>query len=269
MAIVNQSKTIVGIFPSVQDAQRAAHDLENAGISRSDISVVASKNVVGFDNLNESNSSKSSSKSGKTSDVVADAGIGAAIGGVGGLLLSAAGMMTLPVIGPVLAAGPIVAALTGAGVGAAAGGLIAALTEAGIPEEDAEHYAEGIRRGDVLVSVHARPGEAQRIGDIMDGAGAVDVDSRLQDWKQKGWTGYSPTAQPYSAEELRSQRSSYGENSTMGTSGMASTMGHRTRETLDRAESSMKRGVTETEAALRDAGNTGNRRAARIYDRPL
>jgi hypothetical protein len=265
MAIAKQSKTIVGIFSSVQDAQRAAHDLENAGISRSDISVVASKNVVGFDNLNESSTSTSS----KTSDVVADAGIGAAIGGVGGLLLSAAGMMTLPVIGPVLAAGPIVAALTGAGVGAAAGGLIAALTEAGIPEEDAEHYAEGIRRGDVLVSVHARPGEAQRISDIMDSAGAVDVDSRLKDWKQEGWTGYSPASRPYSADEIKRQRSSYGENSTMGTSGMAGTMGHRTQETLNRAESSMKRGVTETEAALRDAGNTGNRRAARIYDRPI
>ena len=79
----------------------------------------------------------------KASDVVADAGIGAAIGGVGGLLLSAAGALTIPVIGPILAAGPIAAALTGAGIGAAAGGLIGALTESGVPEEDAEILCRG------------------------------------------------------------------------------------------------------------------------------
>ena len=144
MAIANQTKTIVGVFNSVQDANAAVSELETQGISRDDISVVANKNATGYDTMDDRD---------KASDVIADAGIGAAIGGVGGLLLSAAGALTIPVIGPILAAGPIAAALTGAGIGAAAGGLIGALTESGIPEEDAKYYAEGVRRGDVLVTV--------------------------------------------------------------------------------------------------------------------
>src|SRR6476646_1547308 len=124
MALTNQTKTIVGVFNSVQDANATVHDLEAQGISRDEISVVANKNASGYETMDERD---------KTSDVVADAGIGAAIGGVGGLLLSAAGALTIPVVGPILAAGPIAAALTGAGIGAAAGGLIGALTESGIP----------------------------------------------------------------------------------------------------------------------------------------
>lgn len=170
------------------------------GISRSDISVVANKNATDYDQLDTRD---------KGSDVAADAGIGAAIGGVGGLLLSAAGALTIPVIGPILAAGPIVAALTGAGIGAAAGGLIGALTESGIPEEDARYFAEGVRRGDVLVTVKTNHEHADRARDILDDNGAADIDDRVSGWRSRGWGGYDETAKPYNSDDYRQERSFY------------------------------------------------------------
>src|SRR3954465_6362208 len=166
MEIASDTRTVVGVFNSVSDAQSAVRELESAGIARDHISLVANKNAVGYDTMDESDRDKAS-------DVVADAGIGAAIGGVGGLLLSAAGALTVPVIGPILAAGPIAAALTGAGIGAAAGGLIGALTESGVPEEEAKYYAEGVRRGDVLVTVKVDDARSNQVCNILDQHQAV------------------------------------------------------------------------------------------------
>jgi len=151
---------------------------------------------------------------------VADAGIGAAIGGVGGLLLSAVGAITLPVIGPILAAGPIAAALTGAGIGAAAGGLIGALTEHGVPEEHARFYAEGVRRGDVLVTVKVPAGREDEVSDVLDDHRAVDVDDRVANWRERGWSGYSDEAKPYTEDELRTERSYYNTGTLTGASGI-------------------------------------------------
>jgi len=202
MAVASDTRTVVGVFNSVNDAQSAVRELESSGIARDHISLVANKNAVGYENMDATDRDKAS-------DVVADAGIGAAIGGVGGLLLSAAGAITIPVIGPILAAGPIAAALTGAGIGAATGGLIGALTESGIPEEDARYYAEGVRRGDVLVTVRVEPGRADTISDILDRNHAIDVDDRVSDWKTRGWSGYREDASPYTDDELRNERNYY------------------------------------------------------------
>jgi uncharacterized membrane protein len=211
MAIANQTKTIVGVFNSVQDAHAAVRELEGQGISRDEISIVANKNASGYDTMEDRD---------KAADVVADAGIGAAIGGVGGLLLAAAGAITIPVIGPVLAAGPIAAALTGAGIGAAAGGLVGALTESGVPEEHAKHYAEGVRRGDILVTVKTTGTETDRVCDILDRHNAIDVDDRVSNWKTRGWSGYRDDAEPLSSDELRREREYYG-SGTVGTTGMS------------------------------------------------
>jgi uncharacterized membrane protein len=203
------------VFNSVQDAHAAVRDLEAQGITRDEISVVANKNASGYETMDERD---------KTSDVVADAGIGAAIGGVGGLLLSAAGALTIPVIGPILAAGPIAAALTGAGIGAAAGGLIGALTESGVPEEDAKYYAEGVRRGDVLLTVRADNTLTDKVCDILDQHNAIDVEDRVKNWKSRGWSGWNESAQPYTSDELRHERSYYErpDRSNVGTTGMTS-----------------------------------------------
>lgn len=248
MAIVTETKIIVGVFDSVQDAQEAVRDLEMEGIPRNDISIVANKNATGYENMEGSNKTSSD----KSSNVVADAGIGAAIGGVGGLLLSAAGLVTVPVIGPILAAGPIAAALTGAGIGAAAGGLVGALTESGIPEEDAKNYAEGVRRGDVLVTAKADGTRADRASEIMDNHNAVDVQDRVNNWKQRGWTGYNNSANPYSPDELRKERSYYSSESGTQRAGQAArNMGREVKEDAQAAGRAMRRGATRVYDRMR------------------
>ena len=207
MAVTNETATVVGVFNSVQDAHEAIRHLEQQGFSRDEISLVANRHARGFEHMSEED--KSAMKD-KTSDVIADAGIGAAIGGVGGLLLSVAGL-AIPGIGPILAAGPIAAALTGAGIGAASGGIIGALTESGIPEEHAHYYSESVRRGDILVMVRASGDRAERACDILDDHGAVDVDERVSNWQQRGWSGrYDEGAEPYTRDQLEKERSFYG-----------------------------------------------------------
>jgi len=250
MAVANQTKTVVGVFNSVPDAENAVSELERIGIPRGDISLVANKHATGY----------KEGTSDKTSDVVADAGIGAAIGGVGGLLLSAAGALTLPVIGPILAAGPIAAALTGAGVGAATGGLIGALTESGIPEDEAKYYAEGVRRGDVLVTVKSDSAFADRAREIMDDNGAVDVNDRVSNWKTRGWSGYDTKAVPYQPHELMEERRYYGEAYPSSTT-------RATEGTMKRGEHAVERGTREVGEEVRDAGRSVRRKASRVYDR--
>jgi hypothetical protein len=121
------------------------------------------------------------------------------LGGVGGLLVGL-GVLAIPGIGPVLAAGPLATTLLGAGVGAAAGGLIGSLIDLGIPEEEAKYYAEGLRRGGAVVTVHTSDEMMiSRITDILENHGVVNIDRRVEEWRQSGWTGYDPNAGPYVA----------------------------------------------------------------------
>lgn len=173
------NRTVVGLFDDFESAQRAAGNLERAGIARDQISIVAG---------NESGKYKDyASGTGEVGKGVAGgAGTGAAIGGGLGLV---AGLMALaiPGFGPVIAAGPIAAALTGAGIGAAAGGLIGGLTKAGVSENDAEYYAEGVRRGGVLVTVRTTESLSDDAARILDDAGARDVDEKSREWRSAGW----------------------------------------------------------------------------------
>jgi hypothetical protein len=80
----------------------------------------------------------------------------------------------------------------GAGLGAAAGGLIGALVGMGIPEEHAHVYAEGLKRGGVLVSVKtADEQQANRAVQVLRQYNAVDIDKRREEYRASGWTGYS------------------------------------------------------------------------------
>lgn len=204
MATVEAAKTVVGVFDTLQAAEDLVVKLEQAGIPRNDISVVANRDVSGTDATAASDKSTAS----RGSTVAGNAGVGAALGGVGGLLLSFAAL-AVPGVGPVLAVGPIVGALSGAGIGAVAGGIIGALTESGIPEEEAHYYAEGIRRGHVLVIVRASGAEAELAREVMDAQGAVDVEGRVKSWRERGWSSYNPGAEPLSADEIRREREYY------------------------------------------------------------
>ena len=86
--------------------------------------------------------------------------------------------------------------VVGAGIGAAAGGLLGALVGLGIPREDAEFYAEGVKRGGVLVTVQASDDRASEALNIMRGANAVDVDTQRNAWRQSGWSEFDETTDP-------------------------------------------------------------------------
>jgi hypothetical protein len=162
---------------------------------------------------------------------VADDASGAATGAVtGGVVGGAAGLaaslmgLAIPGIGPIIAAGPIVATLSGAGVGAVAGGLIGGLTDLGVSKTDAEYYAESVRRGGALVTVRADDSRAERAADIMRDHGAIDIERRADQWKQRGWTGWNEKAAPYTTADLDRDRDLYGTTDrTTGVGGMSGT----------------------------------------------
>jgi uncharacterized protein (TIGR02271 family) len=129
---------------------------------------------------------------------------------VGGLIAGIAGL-AIPGIGPILAAGPIAAAiggmLGGAGLGAAAGGLIGALTDMGVPEEDARHYEDQVRQGKSLVTVRAdNDNEADRASNIMQLQGAVDVEGQSSQGNVEAASDYQG-ARSFDAVDSSQQKS--------------------------------------------------------------
>lgn len=106
---------------------------------------------------------------------VTGAGVGGVTGGVLGLL-AGIGALAIPGVGPLIAAGPILAALSGMAVGATVGGIAGALIGMGIPEFEAKRYEDMVKGGNILMSVHAETGDqASRVKEIFKQAGAEDI----------------------------------------------------------------------------------------------
>lgn len=197
-------KTIVGSFDSFNEAHQVANDLRAAGYLDSDISIVANNATGDYRDDERVRVASDHDTSATTKGAVT----GAVVGGGAGLAASLAGL-AIPGIGPIIAAGPIVATLAGAGIGAVAGGLIGGLVDLGVPENDAQYYAESVRRGGALVTVRADESRADEVADIMRQRGAVDIEGRVERWRESGWEGFDPQAQPYSADDIRRDRSLY------------------------------------------------------------
>jgi len=174
-------KTIVGLFDSMDQAQRAASNLEAAGIPRDDISLVANNENGRYAANNASDSGTSTGTTTTGSAIGQDAVVGAGIGGAAGLLIGLTGL-AIPGLGWIATAGWLTATLIGAGTGAVVGGLVGALTQVGVPEEDASLYTEGVRRGSILVAVKAMDEQANRVAQILGDAGAVDIDQRRNEY---------------------------------------------------------------------------------------
>jgi hypothetical protein len=186
------AKTVVSVYDDSRKAEQALQDLLDAGYKRDDVSVVARGSEGEGGEVRERTHEESRAGTGAATG----AGIGAALGGAGGLL-AGLGLLAIPGFGPIIAAGPIVAALTGAGVGAAAGGLAGALIGLGISKEEAETYAEAVRRGGYLVIVNASDEDANKAADradILNRHDPIDIEERAEYWRQSGWRGYQPGA---------------------------------------------------------------------------
>ncbi len=196
MTTVPQMKTVIGLFDTMEEAQYTVQDLVANGFSRDDISLITSDAAGRFTDRGR--------QVGTEHEAAEGAGAGATggtvVGGFTGLLVGI-GALTLPGIGPIIAAGPILTVIgttaLGAGLGAVAGGIIGALTGLGVPEHDANTYAEGVRRGGTLVIVQTADMMVDRAYTILQDRGAVDMNRRSAQWRQSGWSAFDPNAGPY------------------------------------------------------------------------
>jgi hypothetical protein len=203
--------TISRLYDKYTDAQQAVQRLEAAGVPHSDISIVANNSDSWF-----STDKNTDKKVDRDRDGVDDraegagkgAGIGAGVGGTAGLL-AGLGLLAIPGLGPVVAAGWLAATAVGAAAGAATGGVVGALTEAGISREDADSYAEGVRRGGTLVSARVADAERSRLDTILNES-SVNLRDRSAAWQKAGWKSFDPASKPYGAEEVRKERQLYG-----------------------------------------------------------
>lgn len=186
------TRTISALFDSYDEASAAVRKVEAAGVPHSDISIVANNQDERYSSHIGRRDTTTTTTGETAHDASNGAGAGASIGtvlGGGAGLLTGLGLLAIPGVGPVVAAGWLVATVAGAGVGAAAGGLIGSLTGAGLSEEQAHTYAEGVRRGGTLVTVRADDAHADRVHGILKEHGSVDMDDRTRGWRQEGWTG--------------------------------------------------------------------------------
>jgi len=195
-------KTITGLFDDYNDASSAVSALEAAGIPSTDISIVS----------NNADDGHVSNQSGAATGAESGAGLGAVVGGAGGLL-TGLGIMAIPGVGPVVAAGWLAAtavgAVAGAVAGGAAGGLIGALTDSGVSEEDAHLYAEGIRRGGSLVTARVDDAFATEAEAILKGLNWVDPVERRAAYNEQGWTEFDDTLDPYAPDQIDQERKRY------------------------------------------------------------
>lgn len=196
------AKTIVAMYDSVDEARDAVQDLQKTGFMADRISLVTCELPGGA--MRTEHPEGAGTRAAQGAGV--GGGIGAVLGGAAGLLVGL-GTLAIPGVGPVVAAGPLLAALAGAGAGATAGGIVGALVGAGIPEREAQAYAEGVRRGGTLVSVNAPDTDADRAAMVMQRYNPVDIDRRSDTWRGEGWEKFDQYGQPLTGEQMQRERS--------------------------------------------------------------
>jgi hypothetical protein len=205
--------TLTRLFDSHTQALDAVSDLEAAGVDSDRISLV-SNNADNWHAGHKHPDRKPGDHS--QGDVAGGIGKGAATGGAlgaGAGVLAGLGMLAIPGLGPVVAAGWLASTAVGAAVGAAAGGatggILGALKDAGHSDEEAHVYAEGVRRGGTLVSVKADEADASRLQAILDGRRGFDAATRGAAYRESGWSAFDPDAPAYSTDQIAQERARY------------------------------------------------------------
>ena len=163
-------RTVSALFDTYDEVAAAVDGLADMGVPSSEIAVV------------------SQGRDARTK-ISEGAGLGVAIGGVGGLL-AGLGIFAVPGLGSVLGVGWLIPVLIGAAAGGVAGGIIGSLANAGIDERDAHVYAEGMRRGGTLVVARVHDDEAGRANAILLRCGAIDTNSRRSEYAADGWDSF-------------------------------------------------------------------------------
>lgn len=187
-------KTVSRVYDTYEQAKSAVRQLEADGVPSADISMVANRHVsAAYDDVTEASSTATG------------AGVGGAIGGGAGLL-AGLGLLAIPGLGPVVAAGWLAATAVGAAAGATAGGVVGALIDAGEPEERAHVYSESIRRGGTLVTARVRDDLADRAQATLDRFKPIDPVARRGEYLKGGWKTFDPHAPPYKPTDAEIER---------------------------------------------------------------
>src|ERR1700759_5525976 len=149
--MANKNVAVFGIYRTAQTAEAAVDHLIARGFSNSAISVLMPDD--------ESTRAFAHEKNTKAPEgTTTGATTGGVVGGTLGLL-AGIGALAIPGVGPLIAAGPIMATLAGVGVGGAVGGVVGALVGLGIPEYEAKRYEGAVKDGGTLLSVHCDTAE--------------------------------------------------------------------------------------------------------------
>lgn len=160
---------IVGTFQEGEQAERAVQSIREQGVTDDQISIVGREEAF---QTQEQEGEEGDNLTYSDQDVSDGAITGGALGALGGLM-AGAGALAIPGIGPIVAAGPIAAGLSGAFAGGVAGGLL----DMGIPEERGRHYEEQIKEGHILTIIDAGPTNVNDISSILRRHGAQDVEA--------------------------------------------------------------------------------------------
>lgn len=155
------SKAVVGLFSDLKLAEQSVKQLRSNGFSTEEINII----------------SKDKQESGQTTELTDDSIMdgtmtGGAIGGVGGLLLGA-GALAIPGVGPIIAAGPIAATISGAIGGGIAGGLI----DWGIPSEKSEDYSNQVSSGSTLAVIKTTQDKVAQAIQVLTSTGATNIET--------------------------------------------------------------------------------------------
>ena len=179
------AKAIAGFYKTVAEGERARTALYDAGFTLEEVGFVAGDmrghTTPAVGPVLEAEGSES--------EAVGDAFVGGAIGLAAGLFA-----VLLPGFGWLVAAGPLVGAFGGMTAGVAVGGFIGIMKDHGISEDEAQFYAEGVKRGGALVTVHGvdehREAAARK---ILDREGAMETEELADEWRRSGWQGPAKT----------------------------------------------------------------------------
>ena len=166
--MTTKNRAVFGIYASPEQAERTVNVLIADGFHSQDVSVLMpdTESTRAFAHRKETKAPEGAT---------AGAAAGGVLGGTLGVLV-ALGSLAIPGLGPLIAAGPLVAALAGVGAGGAVGGLLGGLVGLGIPEYEAKRYEGRVRDGGVLLSVHAETdGEVLRAKELLKETGATDI----------------------------------------------------------------------------------------------
>jgi hypothetical protein len=162
------NKSVFGIAKSYSQAERIVEDLQSAGFSSSEISVLM-PDTQGRHDMGHVKATKA------PEGATTGATTGGVVGGVIGLL-AGIGALAIPGVGPLIAAGPIMAALSGTAVGATTGGVVGGLIGLGIPEIEAKRYEEKLKSGNFLIAVDGCDGDdVDRAKDVFKRHNADDI----------------------------------------------------------------------------------------------